>query len=72
MMMMIRQCPNCRRVVSLHLNRYRCSWCHIWLKEEQCLEIHPASAGAGRALDVESPEVASTLAPTETDGDDDD
>ncbi len=31
-------CPYCKERVSLHVGKYRCSRCHIWLKREECLE----------------------------------
>ena len=65
--MSIRRCPHCRRVVSLHLGSYRCSWCHIWLKEEECPEVQSApEKGADRALDIEPSEMTPLLIPSET------
>jgi len=43
--MNLKTCPNCKRVVSLHLDMYRCSWCHIWLAAEDCPDVEPITRG---------------------------
>jgi tRNA(Ile2) C34 agmatinyltransferase TiaS len=32
-------CPYCNERVNLHVGKYRCSRCHIWLKRGECLEM---------------------------------
>jgi len=32
-------CPYCKERVSLHVGKYRCSRCHIWLERGECLEV---------------------------------
>jgi hypothetical protein len=35
----MKRCPYCKKGVSLHIGKYRCGECHLWLEQEECLEI---------------------------------
>ena len=32
-------CPHCREYVTLHIDRYRCDRCHVWLEPGEPLEV---------------------------------
>jgi hypothetical protein len=35
----MKRCPYCKKVVGLYIGKYRCGECHLWLEQEECLEI---------------------------------
>jgi hypothetical protein len=39
----MKRCPHCNTRVNLYIGKYRCGECHLWLEQEECLEVETVS-----------------------------